>query len=258
MKTYKNTGIIIFVLIFSIQTTLYAPQQKNPITPESLTDQNFSWVHKNLGGMKRPYDQESIHSLNKIGVKLLVTLTEKPLEKSWFDNTDIENLHIPILDFQTPTLQQVDIFIQAAKKLINTNNSVIVHCTAGMGRTGTMLACWLVAERNYTPFKAVEFVREKRPGSIETKEQLQFIGSYSLHVYCKKLIQTKNIDLKNKSLIAFGKETAYSYFQKLNEQELAEKVLFEKNQETSNNLLLSLQALRDKMLELGKILKDLK
>ena len=61
---------------------------------------------------------------------------------------------------------------------LSLGESVVVHCAAGYGRTGTMLACYLV-HKGYGPTEAINEVRRKRPGSIETKEQENAIYEYS-------------------------------------------------------------------------------
>ena len=54
-----------------------------------------------------------------------------------------------------------------------------VHCIRGMGRTGTMIACYLVKAYGMTGRTAINEVRRLRPGSIETKEQEQIVESYA-------------------------------------------------------------------------------
>ncbi|VFV42042.1 dual specificity protein [Lynx pardinus] len=49
--------------------------------------------------------------------------------------------------------------------------AVGVHCALGFGRTGTMLACYLVKERGLAAGDAIAEIRRLRPGSIETYEQ---------------------------------------------------------------------------------------
>jgi protein-tyrosine phosphatase len=47
---------------------------------------------------------------------------------------------------------------------------VAVHCGAGLGRSGTLLAAYLVSQ-GAAPDAAIADVRAARPGSIETDEQ---------------------------------------------------------------------------------------
>jgi atypical dual specificity phosphatase len=47
---------------------------------------------------------------------------------------------------------------------------VLVHCGEGKGRTGTVLAAYLVS-KGATADEAIERVRELRPGSIENVDQ---------------------------------------------------------------------------------------
>lgn len=51
------------------------------------------------------------------------------------------------------------------------SQAVGVHCALGFGRTGTMLACYLVKERGLAAGDAIAEIRHLRPGSIETHEQ---------------------------------------------------------------------------------------
>lgn len=51
------------------------------------------------------------------------------------------------------------------------SQAVAVHCALGFGRTGTMLACYLVKERGLAAGDAIAEIRRLRPGSIETYEQ---------------------------------------------------------------------------------------
>ena len=59
---------------------------------------------------------------------------------------------------------------------------VAVHCGKGMGRTGTMLACYLVAEEGYKTLDAIKETRQRRVYSIETYSQERAIFEFE-HKY---------------------------------------------------------------------------
>ena len=57
---------------------------------------------------------------------------------------------------------------------------VLVHCHAGKGRTGVVIACYLMFKYHIKADEAVKKVREKRPKCIESKSQME---------YCKRFFQ---------------------------------------------------------------------
>uniref|UniRef100_A0A3Q2C9B3 Protein tyrosine phosphatase domain containing 1a n=1 Tax=Cyprinodon variegatus TaxID=28743 RepID=A0A3Q2C9B3_CYPVA len=54
-----------------------------------------------------------------------------------------------------------------------------VHCHAGLGRTGVLLACYLVFTTRMTADQAILFVRAKRPNSIQTRGQLLCVREFA-------------------------------------------------------------------------------
>ena len=55
--------------------------------------------------------------------------------------------------------------------------NLVLHCRGGKGRAGTIAAILLV-EFNYNKQEAIDLVRERRKGAIESKEQENFIFAY--------------------------------------------------------------------------------
>lgn len=54
---------------------------------------------------------------------------------------------------------------------------IAVHCHAGYGRTGLVIASILVMMRNLTAQQAVTLVREKRPTSVQTIAQVKLFSA---------------------------------------------------------------------------------
>ncbi|MBT3880597.1 MAG: hypothetical protein HON76_02465 [Candidatus Scalindua sp.] len=140
---------------------------------------NFSWlIEDEIAGMAKPSSSEyDFEFLKDKGFDAIVTLTENPLSKTLAEEFGFTVKHIPIRDFEAPTLEQIEDFVTFAKKVRSEGKKLVVHCEAGIGRTGTILACYLVS-KGYNAADAVEEVRTKRPGSLETSEQEDAVLMY--------------------------------------------------------------------------------
>ena len=115
--------------------------------------------------------------LKEMGIGAVVTLT--PWE--WGATAragGLEYLHLPMPDFAPPAPQQVDEFVSFCDDCLARGRAVAVHCIAGRGRTGTMVACYMV-HRGALPGDAILYVRQRRYGAIETPGQEQAIHEYA-------------------------------------------------------------------------------
>jgi protein tyrosine phosphatase domain-containing protein 1 len=64
---------------------------------------------------------------------------------------------------------------------------ILVHCHAGLGRTGLAIACFFLYNQQYGGRRAVEAVRKDRPGALQTKQQEMFVyifEQYLAHLRC--------------------------------------------------------------------------
>jgi atypical dual specificity phosphatase len=87
-------------------------------------------------------------------------------------------VNVPVPDMEAPTDRQLDHLLETIRKAHNSGMGVAVHCGAGLGRTGTVLAAYFVT-RGMAPREAVEKVRALRPGSVETIEQERAIERFA-------------------------------------------------------------------------------
>ena len=86
-------------------------------------------------------------------------------------------VHVPVPDMDIPTVEQVDEVMSVIDKAKASNMGVAVHCLAGKGRTGTILAAYFVRQ-GLSADEAIRKVRDLRPGSIEVPEQEEAIRAY--------------------------------------------------------------------------------
>jgi len=122
-----------------------------------------------LPGRDRPLEQDAAY-LEQEGIRVLVSLTEIPPDSEILASRAIDQKHIPVQDYTSPTLEQMIEFVAVVKSSVEVGRSVGVHCTAGLGRSGTMAAAYLVAN-GASADEAIATVRQLRPGSIETPAQ---------------------------------------------------------------------------------------
>jgi atypical dual specificity phosphatase len=137
---------------------------------------NFSWlVPERIAGMGWPC-AEDIPWLRAQGVTAIVSLTESPPPSPG----DLAVCHVPVRDFAPPAVADLERAVRFARVAIGAGGRVAVHCAAGIGRTGTVLAAYLVAE-GMSAEEAIAAVRRARPGSIETSEQERSVFLFAEH-----------------------------------------------------------------------------
>lgn len=135
----------------------------------------FSWIDRpHLAALARPGSVEDLNWLRQQGIQVLVSLTEDRPRRDWADEAGILVFHEPLEDMEPPTQQQLDRSVSAICKALDNNMPVAVHCGAGLGRTGVVLACYLVA-RGMNAANAIAKIRRLRPSSIETEEQAESV-----------------------------------------------------------------------------------
>ena len=107
-------------------------------------------------------------------------MTENALPDQW--TKKINYLHIPTADFHAPDMEGIDSAVEFIQNQIQNNQSVMVHCAAGLGRAGTILACYFIKYKKYSAIRAIEKIRTERPGSIQSDVQELAISYYEKYV----------------------------------------------------------------------------
>ncbi len=139
---------------------------------------NFDWLFEDkVAAMPYPESDDAFTLLDGMGIRAMLNLSEVPYPYEAPYKIGMLTRHIPVADFTAPTLDQVKEAVAVISSCLERGMPVAVHCMAGLGRTGTILACYLVG-MNIEANKAVITIREWRPGSIETPEQEDVVFEY--------------------------------------------------------------------------------
>ena len=147
---------------------------------------NFGWVlDGKLAGSGLPMTYSQFFWLIKHGIKTIITVREVPLPSNWFtdsikniDSDNINYLHLSVEDFGAPSIEEIDSTVDYIQRQIDNRKPVMVHCAAGKGRTGTILAAYLLKNENLTAEQAIKKIRNLRPGSIQSNIQEIKISMY--------------------------------------------------------------------------------
>jgi atypical dual specificity phosphatase len=150
----------------------------------STLPRNFSWLEPSvLAGCGRPQSVVELEAAKREGVEAIVSLTGTPLIPEVIDRLGFAYLHSPLSTI--PSIQQLTQIIQFIESQKSQSRPVLVHCGEGIGRTGTVLAAYLVYH-GMRADDAIRIVREKRSGSVQTVEQENALREFEKVVSSEK------------------------------------------------------------------------
>lgn len=128
----------------------------------------------------------NLDRLYKGGFRAIVSLEIDGVDPEAIYEKGFDHKIIYVVDHASPTLEQIIEFNKYVEEKIRESKPVLVHCFGGIGRTGTMLASWLMWN-GMSPESAIKAIREKRPHPL-TIEACQ---ERALHEFWKLLIKIK-------------------------------------------------------------------
>jgi len=132
----------------------------------------FVWVEEGrLAGSGFPASRSQLEWLSRRGVRTILTLTENPLPTRWLEGLGFDVRHVPMSDHLPPdgaSLEEAAVFVQES---VSGGRTTLVHCLAGQGRTGCVLAAYLVKTKGLSGGEAIRVLREIKPQFVERGQE---------------------------------------------------------------------------------------
>ncbi len=149
--------------------------------------ERFHWVvpgrlaGMSLPGRIRPLE-EDLREIHRMGIRAVATLTERPLDPDAVRAAGLVTEHFPIDDFGVPTIEQTKAFCAFVDARNAESLAVAAHCFAGLGRTGTMIACFLARSPETDAERVLRTIRRIEPGFVQVEEQERFVAVWERYV----------------------------------------------------------------------------
>ncbi len=144
-----------------------------------LMDDPGVWLEEGrVFACRYPRGEPALAGLARQGISVLVNLHERGHDPSRLARHGLVEVHIPVKDFSAPSPEQLAQGVAAIARAVAAGERVAVHCGGGLGRTGTLLACYLV-HQGCGAEEAIDRVRTARPGSVETAGQVAAVKAYA-------------------------------------------------------------------------------
>merc|ERR1711881_533999 len=115
----------------------------------------------------------------------ILSILAEPLPESYIKEAGVTYLHIEALDNVHTNIQQ---HFERAIAFIRNNRRVLVHCHAGISRSATLCAAYLISQHGWNTTEAVRFLQSKRR---QVAPNFSFLGQlevFSRSIDSKKLL----------------------------------------------------------------------
>jgi len=151
----------------------------------SVGPRGFVWIEDGrlaatpMPGITNDVDYD-LDLLTGVGITTLISLTERPFPPEPLIRHGLKTLHLSIADRKAPSPAEMDQLVTQMRNLLAEGEVLAVHCLAGLGRTGTILAAYLVKEKGLPAQVALNQIRRFNRQFVQSDDQEDFLVEYEV------------------------------------------------------------------------------
>ena len=129
-----------------------------------------------------------LDAFHSAGVQVVVMLTPKEEVKEltgrdlyeMYRTLGFEIIYVPVEDFSIPDQGVFQVPIQQTLQAAQAGKTIVMHCHAGIGRTGAFAACLTKVIFDMDGPAAIRWVRQYVPRAVESPLQAQFVEEFQM------------------------------------------------------------------------------
>lgn len=143
-----------------------------------------------VGALPFKSDMEKLVKTEK--VKAVVSLCQGHETKRFVANKEdweangVDFLNLPTVDYSSPSTADIETGVEFIQKYADQGDTVYVHCKAGRTRSVTLVGCYLIQKKRWTPSNSKHFLEEKRPHVV-----LQDLHFRAMYRYYDKVVKPR-------------------------------------------------------------------
>jgi len=104
-------------------------------------------------------------------------LTPQRIDERYARQLGMDTMSVPMVNLKPAEPEALSVAVRYMEEVMG-KGGLLVHCMAGVGRTGMVLAAYFVKASGLSAQEAIDRVRALRPGSISRPGQAMAVAEY--------------------------------------------------------------------------------
>ena len=165
-----------------------------------MSDYPLNWITRNLATGYAPMSNAELASIKAQDIDAIINLCAEFSDLHLIEEkAGFEVYYLPVWDEETPDMEEMEKGLAWLDEAIYLGKKILVHCRHGIGRTGTLIASYMI--RRGMNLKSAEKKLKKKTASPSSYAQWKLLKKYGkqssvLTIREPSLEQSHQVDLR--------------------------------------------------------------